>query len=378
MRNNRNRLLILGAIVVAACGEGEPAFESDVPERVGEVDLEIGRLDGPPEYTFGMISGTVTAPNGEILVSDGQQEVIRVFDIDGAFLRSIGRDGEGPGEFRMPCCIAFGPTGLLWVRDGGNRRYVSFEMSAVSEVPGPTIRMSHASGGLFAPITFQTDSTLIDIGHKTGADGEFALWRTALSLQGRTTGTELVEEPSPETLGTKVRQQTVPGGMAQYYYPQPYGPSFLLAHGPGGAWASAVSSEYAVTLHMAGDTVEVHGPSVEGPPLSPREMERARERLQTYLERGGGKLSDYPEVPFKKPPLAGLNFDVTGRLWVELSVEEGQDRRADLYDFRGDLVERRVWPSRVSLRFPAWLGSETVLGITTDSLGVQRVARVRF
>ncbi|MCJ7629056.1 MAG: hypothetical protein MUO50_11805, partial [Longimicrobiales bacterium] len=85
-----------------------------------------------------------------------------------------------------------------------------------------------------------------------------------------------------------------------------------------------------------------------------------------------------PEVPSKKPPLAGLYFDVTGRLWVELSVEEGQDRRADLYDSRGDLVERRVWPSRVSLRFPAWLGSETVLGITTDSLGVQRVARVRF
>ena len=122
MRNNRTRLLILAAIVVTACGEGEPAFESDVPERVGQVDLEIGRLNGPPEYTFGMISGTATAPNGEILVSDGQQEVIRVFDIDGAFLRSIGRDGEGPGEFRMPCCIAFSPTGLWWVRDGGNRR----------------------------------------------------------------------------------------------------------------------------------------------------------------------------------------------------------------------------------------------------------------
>jgi hypothetical protein len=345
---------------------------------VGQVDLEIGLLEGPPEYTFGMVSGIATGGEGQIFVSDSQESVIRVFNRDGTFLRNIGRDGEGPEEFSRPCCIAFGPAGDLWVRDSRNRRYMSFEMTAASEASGTTFRMSHSDGGLYAPITFRPDGTLVDVGHSTDAEGAPGLWRATLDRDGRIRDRELVEEPSPETLGTVVKEQAVTGGMARDYYPQPYGPAFLVAHGPAGAWATAVSSQYAVVLHTGAETVEMRSSLDEGPALSAGEQERARERLRGYMERGGGKLSDYPEVPDRKAPLTGLSFDVTGRLWVELSVGEGEDRRADIYDGKGQLVGRRVWPARVSLRFPAWLGEDSALGITTDSLGVQRVARVRF
>ena len=36
---------------------------------------------------------------------------------------------------------------------------------------------------------------------------------------------------------------------ATFFVCQPFGPLWVHAHGPGGAWAEAVTSEYSVTLH---------------------------------------------------------------------------------------------------------------------------------
>jgi len=372
------RSAILVSVALAGCTAAEAPPMPDVPEVVGQIDLEIGLLEGPAEYTFGRVSGIAEAVDGQIFVSDTDQHIIRVFDHEGTFQRYIGREGEGPGEFGRPCCIAFGPDGHLWIRDSSNGRYATFDVTAERDTPEVTIRMSHFDGGLYAPITFLPDGSLVDVGHNRDADGTSGLWRAALSGDGTVQDRILVEEPSPEAQGTIVRDQAVAGGMARYYFPQPFGPTSLVAHGPDGVWATAASSQYVVTLRRGGETSEIRGPSYEGPTLSVGEQERARERVLAYVTRGGGSPSDYPEIPERKTPLAGLFFDQTGRIWVEVSVQEGEDHRADIYDGRGQLVETRIWPGHVSLRFPAWLGEDSALGISTDTLGVQRVVRVRF
>ncbi len=366
------------AVTFAACAGGERVAVSDVPERIGFPDLEIGVLDGPSEYAFGRVSGLAEGPDGRIFVSDAQQHVIRVFDQDGTFQKSIGREGEGPGEFVWPCCIAFGPGGRLWIRDSQNRRYQGVDVDGGPEADPVTVRMNHFDGGLYAPITFGIDGLLIDVGHHTGSDGTLGLWRFTVTQDGTVQDQVLVEEPSPEQLGTTVKEQAVPGGMSRYYFPQPNGPLSLVAHGPGGRWATAVSGQYAVTLRRGMESVQILGPSHDGPPLSAAERERAEERLEEYVARGGGRPSDYPEVPENKTPLGALFFDDLGRLWVELNVPEGSDRRADVYGGDGSLVERRVWPASVRLNYPAWVGENSALGISTDSLGVQRVVRLRF
>lgn len=373
------RRFVMGvAVILAACAGDESISTSDVPELLGRPDMEIGVLDGPSEYAFGRISGIAEGPDGRVFVSDAQQHVIRIFDEDGTFVRSIGREGGGPGEFGRPCCIAFGPAGRLWVRDGQNRRYQGIDLDAAAEGDPAVVRMNHFDGGLYAPITFQSDGSLVDVGHHIGPEGVLGLWRFAVTLDGTLQDQMLVEEPSPEELGTTVKEQTITGGMSRSYYPQPYGPSSLLAHGPDGRWATAVSAQYAVTLRHGMDSVEIQGASSEGPPLSAGERERAEERLASYVARGGGRPSDYPEVPDNKTPLADMFFDALGRLWVELSVPEGTERRADVYGDDGALLERRAWPASVRLSYPAWVGEDRALGVSTDSLGVQRVVRVRF
>ena len=61
--------------------------------------LEIGgeAEDGPT--TFADIRGVVRLSDGRIAVANMRPSEIRLFDANGAFIRSLGRSGQGPGEF---------------------------------------------------------------------------------------------------------------------------------------------------------------------------------------------------------------------------------------------------------------------------------------
>ena len=52
----------------------------------------------------------------------GQNEEIKVFDPDGAFLRTVGRRGDGPMEFDRAAPIHADASGRVHVFDAGNLR----------------------------------------------------------------------------------------------------------------------------------------------------------------------------------------------------------------------------------------------------------------
>jgi hypothetical protein len=61
--------------------------------------LTIG-AEGDPDYEFLMIGALLRLPTGSIAVADWRNPRIRIFDSTGQFLRNLGRQGAGPGEFR--------------------------------------------------------------------------------------------------------------------------------------------------------------------------------------------------------------------------------------------------------------------------------------
>ena len=65
-----------------------------------------GDTDNEDEF-FGVISDIDIAANGDVYLLDSQLNEVKVYSKDGEFLRSMGREGEGPGEFRGPVAMYF-------------------------------------------------------------------------------------------------------------------------------------------------------------------------------------------------------------------------------------------------------------------------------
>jgi hypothetical protein len=84
--------------------------------------LSIGTVEGDPSYQFHQISGAVKLSDGRIAISDNGDRELRIYSPEGAFLTRLGREGEGPGEFRH--LLVMGTVGLdtLVVLDGVQRR----------------------------------------------------------------------------------------------------------------------------------------------------------------------------------------------------------------------------------------------------------------
>ena len=330
--------VLLALCFGVGCAEGGiERSPGDVPTFHGTVDLEFGEIEGEDPYLFTRIESIVEDRRGRLLVADLQSHEVRVFGSEGDFQFRFGGQGEGPGELTRPCCLTFGPKGKLWVRE--STRYSVFRLDGVSAEYDGGARIAHVGIGMVAPITFDAEGRLVDIGSLKRMIGDTPV---------------------------------------MFFVYQPFGPLWVHAHSPGGAWAEAVTSEYSVTLHHPDGTVSrVEGPQLPGPRLGPSEHERAQAAIDRDLQRFD--LRDHPfGIPDRKPPLADIFFDRSGRLWVEKTAAEGEEmREADVYAGSA-LVARYRWPRRVSVGDVPWVTESALYGTTRDSLDVRRVARVRF
>ena len=115
-----SRTVFLGSLLaLLACGDSgaPPQSATTVSDSAGvrvvttpsadlvyaalaeEPALSIGDFTGPEEILFGRIASARRDAAGNVVVSDDQALEIRIFDSEGRHLRSLGREGEGPGEF---------------------------------------------------------------------------------------------------------------------------------------------------------------------------------------------------------------------------------------------------------------------------------------
>ncbi len=99
----------------------------------GQVLMTLGTpgVRGNPPEALTDPTDVVTDPaNGDIYVAESHTDVedpnlvgrISVFDRTGRFLRTIGKTGMGPGEFRTPHAVEFDSQGRLIVADRHNHR----------------------------------------------------------------------------------------------------------------------------------------------------------------------------------------------------------------------------------------------------------------
>lgn len=148
------RTACLTALVIASGGAPESAAQEPPRWQLSaEPSLEIGVVEGRPAYQlYGAIS-SVRLDDGRIVVLNAGSHELRIYDADGRILGAVGREGEGPGEFRSPVRLYRLGRDSVMVYDRGNARF------SVHTVDGTFVRTEPAPLG---PGRFPYDEWLYD------------------------------------------------------------------------------------------------------------------------------------------------------------------------------------------------------------------------
>jgi hypothetical protein len=135
-------------IVRVDFGETAPPFALLDTTRV----VDIGVAEGSATLELSGVVGAVRLSDGRIVIANGGTDELRFFDAAGNHVQTVGRDGEGPGEFRAISFIGRLPGDTLLIYDTRLRRVSLFDGSGkfnaahsltgavlpyVAGVPGP-------------------------------------------------------------------------------------------------------------------------------------------------------------------------------------------------------------------------------------------------
>lgn len=331
-----------------------------------EPAVTIGAVEGNPEYLLDIVTGATRLADGRIVISDRGSNSVRFYDSTGEFLTSVGRSGEGPGEYVW--------IRALW-RCGGDSIFV-FDLSwamdvydtdgvlhrdatpLVSNGQRPPYNLTCSRSGQFAAVGWGDFPEGLPEGLYPAMSS-----LTLMNSDGETIS-EVGEVLSSERLGTS-------GGSR----PHPFGKATVFAFseeslfvGDGGALEIRV-------LNMNGDLERVfRGPAADRTITS--EIVAAYERSQLdgldsdrrpAMERS---LADMP-YPERYPAFDAMMVDPDGDLWVRPFHVPGSDPPPWwVFDPQGELLGSVAIPEGIEV---LEIGGDYLLGLAADALGVQRV-----
>ncbi|MEX2466240.1 MAG: hypothetical protein WD995_04985, partial [Gemmatimonadota bacterium] len=100
LERRRMRSLVLPMMIaVAACSESTRPAASPSWTVAGTPTLQIGEQDGDARYLFDRITAVRLLPGGGVVVADRGRAAVSVYGGEGTHVATMGREGQGPGEF---------------------------------------------------------------------------------------------------------------------------------------------------------------------------------------------------------------------------------------------------------------------------------------
>lgn len=354
------------------CGDGgRPGAEAGVSDgwAIGPPTVVVAQGPGADFYD---VSGVVRLSDGRLVVADGGSSEVRYFAPDGTHLHSVGRRGEGPGEFAL--IQAVGPAGgdSVWVYDYGVQRVTILAPDGATartmQVTPPLsagAMVGRRSDGTFVlsqiwgsgdPSLPMSEGLAREPAVAVAYDGEGRLLDTLASVPGR--------EVFHRLEGSRMTMGAVP--FAHNASQVLLGDDLVLGDQVG----------YAVDIFdAAGDAPRRwgwSGPSLE---LGEDDLERWREEQVATAPEGERPslrvyLAEAPH-PASRPAYGRLVADASGYLWVGRYADPSQEApRWDVLDPEGRWVAAVEAPVRFR---PLQVGSDWVLGVSRDELDVERI-----
>lgn len=347
-------------------------------------DLRIGGSGATGTSALGDVRGIAVDPGGAVLVLDGQASELRAFDARGAYLGTVMRKGQGPGEIVQANGLRIDTLGVVWINDVGRGKVTRLNQRERQVTDYPILSGAQGylweggvthDGRIWDAVRDARDPTGAPVEPNQTGPQQTQAHLFFRSLDPRTGAVDSV------ALGVETRQVAVYPGVSAIV---PFTGTPLVALDPAGAIWTASSDAYHLIKHsLKGDTLLILDLPASGPDVSADERAQEIARLTAFLadvrKRGGaGKGSESTDweavVPKKKPLLVSLSVDDQSRLWVQRRTLS----RGPVFDVIGPtgqllaLVDPdfEPWPF-----FPPVVHGNNMLALVTDSAGVPMVVR---
>lgn len=362
---------------VSIVRSNEPRWRSDSAWRIAAAPLlNIGGADGT---WVGRVVGAVRTPSGAIAVADGDAQVIRVYDLNGRLLRSLGRRGSGAGEFQALQWIA--PAGdsilafdlvtrrLTMFGAGGRIRTASLDNSG-AVVTAPLGRFADgsllvASGGPTFPFAGLEGEVQRDSAQLLRYDADGDVSDTIASVRWTESfGVAIGEEgrrflaPMPRPYGPRTSALVVAGnvvvGEADRHQ--------LRVYGPDGVLRRIVRRERTPL------------------PVTPEAIAAFKEAQRRGISSGGAQAEvdaalaralDSAPYPASLPAYDRVLGDGEANLWVlDFALRRDQPETWNVFDPDGRWLGTVVTPARFRVE---QVGNNWILGVWRDAEDAEHV-----
>jgi hypothetical protein len=357
----------------------------------------IGELDGPIEESFGRVRSISSGADGHVYVLDDQARTVRVFDSTGSYLRSIGRQGEGPGEFTGPTAVGVRPDGHVLVRDPRASSVHVFDSTGAAIADWRVLSPVFAT---FLPVWSDRDLNAYitaqappDPNAPPGAGPDVVVLR--ISVDGVVADT--IRSPGGGVASPELRAEaSMNGGTSVYRSEVPFFPQSTYGVLPTGAVVRSLPDGSGIEIvDRTGAVLQItrdHQPV----PIATGERGFYRQRVIDGMRRVVDDWSwDGPDIPDTKPYVNRVYAGIDGSIWVRIHVEGSTEEEGDpnttdegggsvawtepvvfdVYGPDGIYLGMVKAPDEFALSPTPVFDSTGVWAVTRDDLGVQRAVR---
>jgi hypothetical protein len=324
--------------------------------------LTLGGEDEGPESFFRIGQTSIDADvDGNLYIMDAGNHRIVVFDDAGNHLRTIGRQGGGPGEFQMwPSGITIAPDGAINVYDMGKNGLVRFDSD------GAPLQTRRIEGGQLRGYALLNSGLAIHIDHYFD-DAAFDRIQTITDAGDTTT---IISVPRPPLKPVDFGCVRI-GGMAALFEPS------LQWDAIDDQILVSPAADYAVDIYKgARRAVSIRRDLPPRPATRELALRAVGEEYKVSFG-GGGECrvtadrvvaeQGYAEV---LPAIGRIRVAPNGTTWVQRYAIKGETAPIDIFDpdgeYLGTLPEGAPFPA-------AFLPGGRVAAMEKDEFDLQRV-----
>jgi hypothetical protein len=367
----------LSGILLLLCVSDAAAQATWIVDRTPILDVPGMSTTGT--LTFGYAAGGTRLSNGGLLIADRAENSVRVLDTNGKLVRSVGRTGDGPGEFQH----------IIWAGRCGSDSLLVWDLRRRQ------VTMIGSRGTIARQFAVPTgDTAQTPFQFSCSPRGTIAYRSGPRRMQGPPNPLN----PNIVGVSAAVYRITPDGAIAQRLGDIPAGEVVATVSPSGGrgsaprplgrtAFVAALDDAVAissadsalVTIVRSGGQASRHALPIPLRAPTRAEFDEAVQATASMIPAGireaiAEQLAAFP-VPERLPAISALFVDSEGLLWVQTTPSGGKTLDFLVIQGNGNIVARAQIPLGLMI---FEIGRDYVLGSYTDASDEMHVAMYRL